>query len=111
MKKIYICIVVICTFFSLTSCSISSPNNSTDNSSNQADEMKITVLNVKDADCIVITTENSNIVIDTGESDDKDVILNYLKQNKISNIDYLILTHVDKDHIGGAPKIILLKML
>jgi beta-lactamase superfamily II metal-dependent hydrolase len=68
--------------------------------------MNVNILNVGDADCIVITTKNSNIVIDIGESDDKDEILNYLKENNITTIDYLILTHFDMDHIGGAPKVI-----
>lgn len=33
-------------------------------------------------------------------------IQNYLQKRSIKKLDYLILTHPDSDHIGGAPVII-----
>ena len=58
------------------------------------------------ADSILIRTNNYNVLIDTGESSTVGVILDYLKENKINKIDYLIITHFDKDHVGGAASII-----
>lgn len=69
-------------------------------------ELTITVLQAGQADAIVITTQNRCMVIDCGEKDDDDKILQYLKEKQIKNIDCLVITHFDKDHIGGAPKIL-----
>jgi len=69
-------------------------------------EMIVTVLNVGSADCIVIQTSNHTIMIDTGTDNESDAILSFLQENMITTIDYLIITHFDKDHVGGADKII-----
>ena len=45
-------------------------------------------------------------MIDTGEEDLSDEILTYFKNNNITKIDYLIITHFDKDHVGSASNII-----
>lgn len=69
-------------------------------------EMKVHCFNAGKADAFLITTTTGTILIDTGEDDEGDVILAYLKQAKITTIDYLIITHFDKDHVGGADKVI-----
>ena len=35
-----------------------------------------------------------------------DVILDYFSEHGIDTLDYLIITHFDKDHVGGADKIL-----
>ncbi|MDU4660142.1 MAG: MBL fold metallo-hydrolase, partial [Clostridium butyricum] len=47
-----------------------------------------------------------NIMIDTGLNSTKDNVVSQLKEKNIDSIDYLILTHMDKDHIGGADAIL-----
>lgn len=59
-----------------------------------------------DADCIVLWQKDFAMMIDTGEDRDGENILNFLRDNDISKLDYLVLTHPDKDHIGSAPAII-----
>lgn len=54
-----------------------------------------------DADCILITQGDRNILIDTGEATDSEGIVEFLNDRAVKKIDYLILTHSDKDHIGG----------
>ncbi len=58
------------------------------------------------ADAILIRTSSSAVLIDCGLKGYGKTILNYLKQNNISSIDFLIITHFDKDHVGGAAKVI-----
>ena len=70
------------------------------------DEVKVTVLDIGKADCIVIQTKMHTIMIDTGEKNNADEIEEYLNQEGITHIDYLELTHYDKDHIGGLPKLL-----
>ena len=46
------------------------------------------------------------MLIDTGYDDTDQVILQYLARQKIKKLDYLAITHFDKDHVGGADKIL-----
>jgi len=56
----------------------------------------------EDADCSIFLSNGSCVVIDAGESTDADHIVRLLKKNGVSEIDYLIITHPDKDHIGSV---------
>ena len=58
------------------------------------------------ADAIAITTENSTVVIDCGEKGFGKEIVSWLEERGIDYIDYLIITHFDQDHVGGAAKVI-----
>lgn len=57
------------------------------------------------ADCIVLWQSDFAMMIDTGEAGDAPNILNFLEEQGIRKLDYLILTHPDKDHIGSAAEI------
>lgn len=58
------------------------------------------------ADAIVLRTTEHTVIIDTGEKGDGKDILEYLSENNITEVDYLFITHFDKDHVGGATKVI-----
>ena len=53
------------------------------------------------ADAIIMLTANQTIVIDLGESDDGARVANTLQTLGRDHIDMLIITHFDKDHVGG----------
>lgn len=64
---------------------------------------KVTFLDISgDSTIIIDRYDNCNIVIDTGEVDDYNTLVNYLKTNNIKRIDYLIITHYHSDHYGEA---------
>lgn len=58
------------------------------------------------ADAILLTTANSAVLVDTGEKGFGKEILAHLEAHGIERLDYLIVTHFDKDHVGGAAKVI-----
>ena len=73
--------------------------------------LKVHFLSVGQADCTVIELpDNKIMMIDAGDKDAKDAILNYLEdvifEDNYDKIDHLILTHSDEDHIGSAPDVI-----
>ena len=83
-----------------------SSSESADESSDDKENIKITYLNVGKADCIIIKSRESCVIIDTGTSDTAEDVADYLENENISRIDALFITHFDKDHVGGASCII-----
>ncbi len=69
-------------------------------------DVEIAVLSLGKADAIVITTATKTVVIDAGEIDDGSKVLNYLNEKGRSIIDHLIITHYDRDHVGGADRLL-----
>ena len=71
-----------------------------------AKEFKVTFLEAGKADAIVLQSETGTVVIDCGEKGDGKKIVNLLEESGRTSIDYLIITHFDQDHVGGAPKVL-----
>lgn len=59
-----------------------------------------------EADSILIRNKSKTILIDTGLNESKAILGDKLKTLGVKTIDYMILTHPDKDHIGGASYIL-----
>ena len=76
--------------------------------------LHITTFDVGNADCFLIKTpKNEYIMIDTGkfgynggQSQAEIIVLKYLKDRGIKNLKFLILSHFDNDHCGGAVDIL-----
>lgn len=73
-------------------------------------DLKIHFFDAGKADAILISRNseegNYNVLIDTGEEELGETILEYFKKKGIEKLDYLIITHFDKDHVGSAAEII-----
>ena len=69
-------------------------------------QMKVTYLNVGQGDCTIIQTEGHNAMIDAGNNHEGKDVVDYLNQQGIDKLDYLILTHPDADHIGGGDDVL-----
>lgn len=69
--------------------------------------IKVHFIDVGQADAIYISLPDHNdILIDAGNTSDGSEVVNYLKNNGMdSDIELLIATHPDADHIGGLPAI------
>ena len=75
----------------------------------EGDDSPFTVdfLSTGKSDCAVICMDDLVIVSDTADTDDYDQIARCLQGYGIERIDYIILSHYDKDHIGSAAALIL----
>ena len=69
----------------------------------ELEDLKITFLDVGQADCIIIELpDGKNMIIDSGDfNSDQSVISNYTTANNIDTFHYLLLTHQDRDHVGN----------
>lgn len=59
-------------------------------------------LNIGKADAILLRCGGETLVIDTGESEDGRKLLKALEEEGAQRVDTLIITHFDRDHVGGA---------
>jgi competence protein ComEC len=63
-------------------------------------------INVGQGDSIYIKAPNGeDILIDGGNKDGSDVVA-YLKKQKVKDIEFMIATHPDADHIGGLDEVL-----
>ena len=69
-------------------------------------ELEVYCFSAGKADAFLLSTRQSAVLIDCGEKGFGKEILSYLEETGIDTLDYLIVTHFDKDHVGGAAKII-----
>lgn len=60
----------------------------------------------EDADAALLAQGVSAVLIDTGTESDGARILEILKEQGVTSLDFMILSHPDKDHIGGAMHIL-----
>ena len=85
--------------------------NSTEKSKeNVSGTLEVHFIDVGQADCILLKETQGasakNYMIDCGNADDRNTIINYLHEQRVSSLDGLFLTHWHEDHIGSAPDIL-----
>ena len=67
---------------------------------------EIHIVDVGQADCTLILTEDGNILIDAGDIDTKEDVAAYLQSVGVRELAYAVFTHPDADHIGGAATVL-----
>lgn len=70
------------------------------------DKLEVHFIDVGQGDATLIKCGDSAMLIDAGENDKGTVVQNYLRNQGVKSLDYLIVTHPDSDHSGGADVII-----
>lgn len=104
-KRILSIFTVIMLLLVSSSCSINAGTDAVIES--EAEELRIHFIDVGQADCILIELPtNEEVLIDAGNREDAEVIINYLDELEIDDIEYFILTHPHEDHIGSAPDVL-----
>ncbi|HHD2753299.1 TPA: phage tail spike protein [Clostridium perfringens] len=69
-------------------------------------ELKIHIINTtKQADAILIQENDKNILVDCGYNSTINIVIEYLKNNGVGEIDLFIATHAHTDHVGGIEAI------
>lgn len=67
--------------------------------------LSVSFIDVGKGDCILVQVGATAALIDTGYEDTAGDVLSYLRGRGVSHLDAVILTHYDKDHVGGVRSI------
>ncbi len=70
------------------------------------DVLNVSLLKVGKADAIVFEYGSFTMVIDAGEEDDGQEVVDFLQKRNIAAVDVLIITHYDQDHVGCADTLV-----
>ncbi len=94
--RLVLSLVLLVAFFGLPSTSTAA-----------AQTMKVHFIDVGQGDATYIKMPNGeNVLIDGGRQGQGDKIIAYLKKEKVSQIDVMIATHPDADHMGGLDEVL-----
>lgn len=86
---------------------VTATNKASDASkTSDTDKAEVHFIDVGQGDATLIKCGEQALLIDAGDDTKGTALQNYLKKQNVKKLDYLILTHPDADHIGGAPVII-----
>lgn len=69
-------------------------------------ELTVHLLDVGNADCVLVQNGEHALLIDAGEQKSGGDIVDYLRRQGIEKLDYLIATHPHADHIGGMAEVV-----
>ena len=106
-KRLIAFLILIAVFFGgCGNNDINIPGSADKEASPALSQMRIMTMKIGKADAIIIENRGRFMVIDAGESEDGDKVASYLRSRGAFSIEYMILTHLDKDHIGGAASLI-----
>lgn len=72
----------------------------------KSEGLSVSFIDTGKSDAIFITCDGYNILVDAGEEITGKDVCAYLDRYKTKNIDLLVATHPDNDHIGGMGKVI-----
>jgi Predicted hydrolase (metallo-beta-lactamase superfamily) len=81
-------------------------NSGNGNNTPVAGELRVSFINVGQADSILVQQGSSSMLIDAGNNSDDKTVGNYLTSQGVKELQYFIGTHKDEDHIGGADYVV-----
>ena len=79
---------------------------SVDNKKNAYGSLKVHYIDVGQADSILIEQGSSSMLIDAGNNEDSNTVGNYISEQGITKLNYIVGTHPHEDHIGGLDYVI-----
>lgn len=119
LKTLPVLLIVVMLSMFLSACDIvdialetSSTNNESQsvengNQANSSSEnVKVHFINTGNSDAILIQDNGVFALIDAGDNDDEQLMVDYLNKCGVEKIKYIISTHAHADHLGGLDAVV-----
>ena len=74
--------------------------------SDEAPALSLLAINVRKADALLLRCGNSAYLVDTGSKDSSEALLSVLREEGVTRLDGVILTHTHADHVGGLKALV-----
>ena len=69
-------------------------------------DVSVTVFKTGKSDSVLIQSDDKAMLIDTATSDNAQKVISELEKYGVTELEYLVITHLDRDHVGGASQIL-----
>ncbi|MGL5756511.1 MAG: ComEC/Rec2 family competence protein [Paraclostridium sp.] len=86
--------------------SYNNENENNTNSNSENTESELHFIDTGNSDAILIKQGDKAALIDGGDNDDEDRVVNYLESHGIKELEYVFATHPHADHIGGLDEVV-----
>lgn len=67
-----------------------------------SESVRVTFIDVGKGDCVLVQAGDSSVLIDAGYESTAADVLSCLEAQGVDHLDALIITHYDRDHVGGT---------
>ncbi len=68
--------------------------------------LNVHIIDVGQGDCTLLECDDLYMLIDAGEVDYGNTVVDYLKKYNVDKLDYMVITHPHSDHYGGAKTVL-----
>ena len=72
----------------------------------EGETLTVHYINVGQADSILLECEGQFMLIDGGNKEDGQLVISYLQQQGVEELEAVICTHAHEDHVGGLPSVL-----
>ncbi|MBQ8833349.1 MAG: MBL fold metallo-hydrolase [Oscillospiraceae bacterium] len=70
------------------------------------DGLTVHFIDVGQADCALLECDGEYMLIDGGNKEDGQLVVSYLEQQGVEQLNTVICTHAHEDHVGGLPSVL-----
>ena len=102
MKKILVALMCTLIAILLSSCSYYAPQTPID----YEGELVVHFIDVGQGDSVLLESANEYMLIDAGEAEYGPTVCQYLENNSVETLSYVVATHPHSDHFGGLTEVI-----
>ena len=74
----------------------------TDRPASSSNNIRVSIIDVGKGDCILIQAGELAALIDTGYEKTSDKVVSFMREQGVSQLEFLVVTHYDRDHVGGV---------
>lgn len=108
MKRPLKLLSVLLALLMLTGCAPAAPDATGVTDPIQPPDTALTIhfLDVGQADCALLSCGGEYVLIDGGNRSDSDLVVSYLEQQGVQELEAVFCSHAHEDHVGGLPGVL-----